>query len=81
MYKYPDNPMSVLERALTSPSPLCLCVGVYLLCWVSGAISSFEETLNTLKYANRAKNIKVPHTTPHHITSHHRGNLDDIWRT
>jgi kinesin family protein 18/19 len=26
---------------------------------ISGAVSSFEETLNTLKYANRAKNIKT----------------------
>jgi hypothetical protein len=26
---------------------------------ISGAVSSFEETINTLKYANRAKNIKV----------------------
>ncbi|CAN0337808.1 unnamed protein product, partial [Discosporangium mesarthrocarpum] len=26
---------------------------------ISGASSSFEETLNTLKYANRAKNIKT----------------------
>jgi len=26
---------------------------------ISSAISSFEETLNTLKYANRAKNIKT----------------------
>ena len=26
---------------------------------ISSAESSFEETLNTLKYANRAKNIKV----------------------
>jgi kinesin family member 18/19 len=26
---------------------------------ISAAISSFEETLNTLKYANRAKNIKT----------------------
>ena len=26
---------------------------------ISAAESSFEETLNTLKYANRAKNIKT----------------------
>ena len=26
---------------------------------ISSAVSNFEETLNTLKYANRAKNIKV----------------------
>jgi len=26
---------------------------------ISSAVSNFEETLNTLKYANRAKNIKT----------------------
>jgi kinesin family protein 18/19 len=30
-----------------------------MLACVSPATSSFEETLNTLKYANRAKNIKT----------------------
>ena len=30
-----------------------------MIACVSPADSNFEETLNTLKYANRAKNIKV----------------------
>lgn len=44
-------------------------------CPTSGAASSFEETLNTLKYANRAKNIKTNATrnsldVNHHITEY-----------
>lgn len=44
-------------------------------CQTSGAASSFEETLNTLKYANRAKNIKTNATrnsldVNHHITEY-----------
>lgn len=38
---------------------------------VSGASSSFEETLNTLKYANRAKNIKTNATRNSLDVNHH----------
>ena len=37
----------------------------------SGASSSFEETLNTLKYANRAKNIKTNATRNSLDVNHH----------
>jgi len=30
-----------------------------MICTTSPASSQFEETLNTLKYANRAKEIKI----------------------
>lgn len=38
---------------------------------ISGASSSFEETLNTLKYANRAKNIKTNATRNSLDVNHH----------
>ncbi|CAM9139236.1 unnamed protein product, partial [Phaeothamnion confervicola] len=38
---------------------------------ISGAVSSFEETLNTLKYANRAKNIKTVVTRNELDVNHH----------
>lgn len=38
---------------------------------ISSAVSNFEETLNTLKYANRAKNIKTKVTKNELNVSHH----------
>ena len=38
---------------------------------ISSAVSNFEETLNTLKYANRAKNIKTSVTRNELNVSHH----------
>ena len=38
---------------------------------ISSAESSFEETLNTLKYANRAKNIKVDLSATFHVPTCH----------
>ena len=40
------------------PSMVHYCRTLMLAC-ITPATSSFEETLNTLKYANRAKNIKT----------------------
>ena len=38
---------------------------------ISSAVSNFEETLNTLKYANRAKNIKTSVTRNELNVNHH----------
>lgn len=38
---------------------------------VSPASSQFEETINTLKYANRAKNIKTKATANKKVVSRH----------
>jgi hypothetical protein len=53
------------------------CRTVMLAC-ITPATSSFEETLNTLKYANRAKNIKTKVSKNIKNVKHQVGEYDDL---
>jgi kinesin family protein 18/19 len=53
------------------------CKTVMISC-VSPGSSSFEETLNTLKYANRAKNIKTKVTANKRLVSMHIAEYKNI---
>ena len=45
---------------------------------ISPAVISFDDTYNTLKYANRAKNIKTHITKNTYNTQHHIANYENI---
>lgn len=48
---------SKMTRSVISSCPFCLSQTVMIAC-ISPSDCDFMETLNTLKYANRARNIK-----------------------
>jgi kinesin family protein 4/21/27 len=48
---------AVLNMAQNSTAELLLVCAVQIAC-VSGCADNLEETVNTLKYANRARNIR-----------------------
>lgn len=55
---FKDNISQTIVRQLTLSSNSFLFVNFFIVACVSPADTNAEETLNTLKYANRARNIQ-----------------------